>query len=54
MIPQVYDNLYLGNKSIGFYINTTKPDSWEIVGGGWAEVRKTEKNGDHLFWSFPR
>jgi hypothetical protein len=38
-MPQmtVYDNLYLGNKSIGFYINTTKPDTWEIVGGGWAE-----------------
>ena len=34
-MPQmtVYDNLYLGNKSI----NTTKPDTWEIVGVGWAE-----------------
>ena len=38
-LPQmtVYDNLYLGNRSFGFYINTTLPDTWEIVGGGWAE-----------------
>lgn len=33
----IYDNLYLGNRSFGFYINTTRPDTWEIVGGGWAE-----------------
>lgn len=33
----IYDNLYLGNRSFGFYINTTKPDTWEIVSGGWAE-----------------
>ena len=33
----IYDNLYLGNRSFGFYINTTKPDTWEIVDGGWAE-----------------
>lgn len=33
----IYDNLYLGNKSFGFYINTTKPDTWEIISGQWAE-----------------
>ena len=37
--PQVtvYDNLALANASFGFYVNTTLPDLWEIVGGGWAE-----------------
>ena len=45
--PQVtvYDNLALGNASFGFYINTTLPDLWEIVGGGWAENTGSDLNG---------
>eukprot|EP01052_Picozoa_sp_SAG31_P042287 SAG31_NODE_6673_length_1931_cov_1.334061_3_plen_55_part_00 len=36
-VVTVYDSLALANASFSFYINTTLPDQYEIVGGGWAE-----------------